>query len=487
MSGASSVLSTPITNSDDLFSALGNLLSDEDLSSVVASPQDPVTAVSNISSGTPIEANNDHEDQGDSLAERTDDVQDEPVRSQPVSVSTPAQLNVDVVEVGANNLTNESPKETASGLDFHVLAGGALGRTLDPNYETIAFELAAARRSSAEFAARKACSASKIVSELIVAALVYPGSDDLEKSDETVKKLLVDAQMAAGKIGAMMGLNPENRDYAGSYNIILQQTSSITAQNWRMQHTARAQVLDVNDVVKVYQAVFEAFKEGENPEHVNNPYPDLDDQVAESIALIELTQGMLAATGKFDYLHRDPFKTIVQPAVVAIRNAAHKAASHVLGEGAGVSPRADRMIRQNLIRQAGRTFTCCYERAALKDVTRLRAMDKTQRAKELAPLKRSDADGVWFELPVIHIHDDFNRVWERTIEHVVALSRVPALVVENDHELAKENAEIVSEPVVAQDSPLMSSAKQVVADLEAQQGAPRKNDRSDDSDMLMFG
>lgn len=260
---------------------------------------------------------------------------------------------------------------------------------------------------------RKVCSLTKVVSTVIAAIAIEPGSGASEREIRVAAKGLLDqAKELAEAAAVLIPVDAADPAFAAYMSALREDAADSISLQWRLAHVFGRQPLTPNQISEIYA---EVPRSALNSIQESGPTIDTDAELSrvtvERIALFSVAAELHAAVTAFDYFHPRP-ADIVSTGVRTIRDAARRAFRELVQPDvlAVMRPESEIAIRQTLIEQVGGLYAQSYRACARNDVVALEAMDGDER---LAALEAAKGSG----LPMAHVEGAF----ERLLGHMLSI------------------------------------------------------------------
>lgn len=289
---------------------------------------------------------------------------------------------------------------------------------------------------------RKVCSLTKVVSTVIAAIAIEPGSQASEREIRVAAKVLLDqAKDLAEAAAVLIPVDVADPAFAAYMSAFREDAAESISLQWRLAHAFGKQPLTPDQISEIYAEV------PLSPLNVlpeSGPIIDADRELSlvavERIALFSVAAELHAAVTAFDYFHPRP-ADIVSTGVRTVRDAADRAFQELVQPDvlAVMKPESEIAIRQTLIEQVGTLYAQSYRACARNDVIALEAMDGDER---LVALEAAKVSG----LPMAHVEEAF----ERLLGHMLSIicEGIPELSVAR----AKAVAPTGTSPSIAEDA-----------------------------------
>ncbi|WP_454727717.1 MULTISPECIES: hypothetical protein [Cupriavidus] len=276
--------------------------------------------------------------------------------------------------------------------------------------------LAAGRQAGAQVAspvARRASAVLKIMSALIKAVVIHPGSDSSDDQIvQATKDLMQEAKDLTDTMIEFAGLDPARKADAELLHSLSAQSAEIAALNWRLAHATGKRKIPISVLSDMIQGALDKVRRDE-PEREARA---LDLVTAQRVALIAIVPDLHSlAVHTFDYFAPDP-DTLVQAGVRAVLDMTEYGIERLNSDVPNDEARVT--IARSLVPEMGALYISNYRYNAKKDVEALRAMDKVERMRRIHERRLTG-------LPTEHILDSFRRLARRMIDMII--EAVPAL------------------------------------------------------------
>ncbi|ODP35029.1 hypothetical protein [Pandoraea sp. ISTKB] len=260
---------------------------------------------------------------------------------------------------------------------------------------------------------RKVCSVTKVVSTVITAIAIEPGSG--ASADEiriVAKELLCQAKDLADAAAVLIPVDTSDPQFPAYMSALREDAAESISLQWRLAHAFGRRPLTPGQISAIYAEVPQGAL---SRLHSDRPSADVDADLTvvmvERIALFSVAAEVHAAVTAFDYFHPRP-ADIVATGVRTIRATADRAFRELVQTQvlSAMKPESELAIRQTLIEQVGTLYAQSYRACARNDVLALEAMNGDERLVMLETAKGSG-------LPMSHVDEAF----ERLMGHMLSL------------------------------------------------------------------
>ncbi|MDM8356537.1 hypothetical protein [Pandoraea communis] len=260
---------------------------------------------------------------------------------------------------------------------------------------------------------RKVCSLTKVVSTVIAAIAIEPGSEASEREIRAAAKGLLDQAKALAEAAAVLiPVDVADPAFAAYMSALREDAADSISLQWRLAHVFGRRPLTPGQISEIYAAVPSgALNALQGNGSTSDVEAELNLATVERIALFSVAAELHAAVTAFDYFHPHP-ADIVSTGVRTIRGAADRAFRELVQPDvlATMKPESEIAIRQTLIEQVGGLYAQSYRACARNDVIALEAMDGDER---FAVLEAAKVSG----LPMVHLEGAF----ERLLGHMLSI------------------------------------------------------------------